>query len=168
MKKQGLKWIFSVLLLTCGLWVWAAEETQNTEEQKSKPAPMRAPRVRQPVIPNAAGQPDARARGRMVSEEMSHQELIKELLDIKKIADEEGATKTSEAIQKMIEKRNEEYQKNMAEMLKRREQIQKQIEERMKARQQRAGRTPGRNVTEEKSASPSAEPAPAAPKTENK
>ena len=60
------------------------------------------------------------------------EELVKELEAVKKIAEEEKATKTVEAIQQLIDKKNAEFKNRQAEMEKRRAEMM----ERMRQRQE--------------------------------
>lgn len=69
-------------------------------------------------------------RQRMAAQAETHAAEIKELEGIKKIAEEEKATKTAEAIQKLIDKKNTEYQKRVEQF----EQMQKQREAQMQKR----------------------------------
>lgn len=175
MKKQRILWSLLVVFLACGLLVYAAESQPDTANQKPKVVRPPRPRVQDqtapgtgegmtepPVpqrIPGGLVRPDSSMspqegyRGQVMSQEMLHMELIKELTEIKKIADEEGAVKTSEAIQKLIDKRNLEYRQSIQAREKRRLEMQKRIEERMKARQQRtAGPPPAKEADEQQPA----------------
>jgi hypothetical protein len=83
-----------------------------------------------------AGRMDAAGREQMLKQRMvqqaeAHRAKIQELLDIKKIAEEENATKTADAIQKLIDKKNAEYQKNVDQV--------EQIRQERAARLQRRG-----------------------------
>lgn len=55
-------------------------------------------------------------RDRMAQQAEKHSAEIKQLMDIKKLAEEEKATKTAEAIQKLIDEKNAVYQKNIEQV----------------------------------------------------
>ena len=67
-----------------------------------------------------------------------HKEAVAELEAIKKIAEEEGAKRTVEALQMMIDKKNAEFKQRM-------EQFETQRRERSKQLEQRTGGRPQRN-----------------------
>ena len=176
MKKKGMCWILLIAFLACGLWVWAAEEEQESndrkpkvmkapdEDMKGRPVPgrgrfsdpsllRRGPEGRERPVPSKSR--EELYRERMLSQGMTHKELIEELVEIKKIADEEGASKTAEAIQKLIDKREQQYKQRTEEMQKRRLEMQKRIQERMKEREQRtsrpaAGKDPEKQMNDQK------------------
>lgn len=70
-------------------------------------------------------------RDRMAQQAEKHSAEIKQLADIKKLAEEENATKTAEAIQKLIDEKNAVYQKNI-------EQVERARRERAARLQERA------------------------------
>jgi hypothetical protein len=53
---------------------------------------------------------------RLAQQADAHAAEIKELLDIKKLAEEENATKTAEAIQALIDKKNNEYKQQVEQV----------------------------------------------------
>jgi len=57
--------------------------------------------------------PQERQRQMLASRADIHKKAIDELEEIKKIAQEEGAVRTVEAVQKMIDKKNDEYKKGI-------------------------------------------------------
>ena len=67
-----------------------------------------------------------------------HKEAVAELEAIKMIAEDEGAKRTVEALQKMIDKKNAEFKQRM-------EQFETQRRERSKQLEQRTGGRPQRN-----------------------
>jgi hypothetical protein len=95
-----------------------------------------------PNAPAATGRPAVQEQPRPQAQdpflvmEKNHQELIGQLTEIKKMAEEEGASRTAGALQGLIDKRNEEYRKNVEEMQNRRMEMQRRIQERMSRRQQ--------------------------------
>ena len=157
MNKQNVIWILLVSFLACGLWGWAAEEKQEPEKPSETETGLQ-PRMLEPPTPRTRGasgdssRPPAmdrpvpvrrtenRGRARMLAPEAAHQELIQELMEIKKLAEEEGATKTVEAIETLIKKRQDQYSQTIQEAQKRRLEMQRRIQERMKQRQMRAER----------------------------
>ncbi len=136
------QWVTLGLILFIGavgvLWAQAQEEgkkdTQITE-QKASQSENASPRSRR-IDPSAA-------RSRTVNREQGRQERaarqsemhrasLKELQDIKTIAEEEGATRTVEAIQKLIDKKNAEFQKGIEQAERARRERAAQVQKRMK------------------------------------
>ncbi len=130
------------VVLTCAVVVWAADETGATKEQVQKEsqlqqAPNKAPglptreqmRGRGPVMPGLGGQQQAYEEF-MKKREEEHKKGIAELEEIRKIAESEKATKTVEALQKMIDKKNADFKKNVEEAEKKRAEMQQRIEQR--------------------------------------
>ena len=74
---------------------------------------------------------------RLAGQMASHKQAVAELEAIKKIAEEEGATRTTEALQKMIDKKNADFKQSM-------ERFESQRSERLKQLQQRMVETPSR------------------------
>jgi hypothetical protein len=70
--------------------------------------------------------------------EARHQELTAELTTILNLAREENAVKTAEAVQKLIDKQNAEYQKNLKLLQERQAEMQRRLQQRLKEREQRA------------------------------
>ena len=70
-------------------------------------------------------------REHMAKQAEIHRAEIKELLDIKAIAEEENATKTAEAIQALIDKKNAVYQKNIEQVERARRERSEQLQKRM-------------------------------------
>lgn len=144
------------LIVTC--LVVAAEQAGNqpargSAVQSNDPdGTARAPRVRtnpqirRPVSYPAAPERESDARGReaMTPEArremynrimaqrggMTHQELIQELEAVKKIAEEENATKTVAALNALITRSNTEFQKQQADMRRRSEDARHQMQRR--------------------------------------
>lgn len=153
MKKRNLIWFLPVTFLICGLWLQAEEQQA---EPKSQAIPARRPRMGQPARPRARvsmtdpntqdrypsrtgrlamQEPSGRqAESPFLMQEKNHQELIGQLTEIKKMAEEEGASKTAQAIQQLIDKRNEEFKKNAEAIQKRQLEMQQRIQERMNRR----------------------------------
>lgn len=156
MKKLIGFWSMLVLFLVVGLWVYAAEPESASGNEKDVSAQTAADlvkagqktaatesslREKSPagrIRRGASASPENAFEARISSRIKVHLELIGELTEIKKIAEEEGAEKTTKAIQDLIDKRNQEHQKSMQELQERRIQMKKRIEERMKARREQA------------------------------
>ena len=108
------KWTGLMLAVLLGTGVVFAEAQQGNT---SKDAQMRERLQR--VAPGRSGDPAAREqmfRDRMAQQAEKHSAEIKQLMDIKKLAEEEKATKTAEAIQKLIDGKNAVYQKNIEQV----------------------------------------------------
>jgi len=143
----------AVVVFGLGVWVWAAESGDDSTAPAPKavrpvrgrerlPLPRRvsmsepnapAPRASQRVL----GQEGR--RDPMAALEARHQELTAELTTILNLAREENAVKTAEAIQKLIDKQNAEYQKNLKLLQERQAEMQRRLQQRLKEREQRAG-----------------------------
>jgi hypothetical protein len=94
-----------------------------------------------PVSPRRRGDPRNRQQAYQEMLEKRgaiHKEAVAELEAIKKIAEEEGAKRTVEALQMMIDKKNAEFKQRM-------EQFETQRRERSKQLEQRTGGRPQRN-----------------------
>lgn len=157
--KKMLLGLAAVAVMTISLAAWAAEEqTTETKDQTTtqQAQPRTNPsrqiitnidpeeqRIRQDIRGRGPWQdPATRGQAAGTAQEMyqnaqqrrqqQHDEAVKELEDLKKIAESENATKTVAAIQKMIDKRNEEYKKQTEEADRRRA----QFTELMRQRQQ--------------------------------
>lgn len=159
MKMKASLAILGIFLLVIGFAVAAEEgagrprpETQArpaerrptaplplTEEQpEGAQAPARPGMRRGPISPDQPGE----AYNRVVAQRsQEHVERIKELEEIKKIAQEENATKTVAAIDALIAKKQAEYQKAQAEEAQRRDEFRQRIQERMENRGQAPART---------------------------
>jgi hypothetical protein len=124
-----------VVMLTCAVVVWAADETGATKAQtpsatKAPGLPMREQmRGRGPAMPGPGGMQQAYEEFTKKREE-EHKKAIAELEEIRKIAESEKATKTVAALQKMIDNKNAEFKKNMEEAEKKRAEMQQRMEQR--------------------------------------
>ena len=113
------------LLMVAGLLIGLAIATEEGEQEvkesvKQNPAPVIKGEMKRPGSQSLAGRP---GRGSVNPQERYqqmlsrraeiHKQAIDELEEIKKIAEEEGATRTVEAIQKMIEKKNTVYKEGI-------------------------------------------------------
>jgi len=99
----------------------AAEKIQEVQRPQLPPMRNRAMADREQMY-----------KERIVKQNEAHKASLKELEDIKKIAEEEGATKTAEAIQKLIEKKDAEFKKNMEQFERARKERAAQIREKVK------------------------------------
>ncbi len=157
--KKMLLGLTGVVILTLSLAAWAAEE-QTTETKDQTTTQQARPRTNpnRPIITNmdpeeqrarqeirgrgpwqdpasrgqAAGTAQELYQNAQQRRQQQHDEAIKELEELKKLAESENATKTAAAIQKMIDKQNEEYKKQTEEADRRRA----QFTELMRQRQQ--------------------------------
>lgn len=157
--KKMLLGLTGVAILTLSLAAWAAEE-QTTETKDQTTTQQARPRTNpnRPIITNmdpeeqrarqeirgrgpwqdpasrgqAAGTAQELYQNAQQRRQQQHEEAVKELEELKKLAESENATKTAAAIQKMIDKQNEEYKKQTEEADRRRA----QFTELMRQRQQ--------------------------------
>jgi len=162
--KKMLLGLAAVTVMTVSLAAWAADE-QTTETKDQTTTQQARPRANpnRPIITNMDAQeqrarqeirsrgpwqdPASRGQAAGTAQDMyqnaqqrrqqQHDEAVKELEDLKKIAESENAAKTVAAIQKMIDKRNEEYKKQTEESDRRRA----QFTELMRQRQQQGAAT---------------------------
>ena len=136
------RWVSVGLILfivTAGvLWAQAQEEgkkdTQVTEQKTTQPE-KGSPRQRR-TDPSAARRRTV-DRQQMYQERAArqsemHRASLKELEDIKKIAEEEGATRTVEAIQQLMDKKNAEFKKGIEQAERTRRERAAQMQERIK------------------------------------
>ena len=110
------------------------EAGQKADVSASKQRQKGAPRV------SASRQGDPRNRQQAYKEMLekrkaNHKKTLAELEEIKKIAEEENATRTAEALGKMIDKKNAEFKQSM-----------EQFEGRRRERSRQLQRTDGRPV----------------------
>ena len=152
MKKTVLIALGLMLFVMSG-FVTAAEKEGTAEDTKVRIRPMPAGREGQAPKVNAAAEarrdrltsrtgrgqsPTARNemyREMMAKQAETHRTALKELEDIKKIAEEEGATKTAEAIQALIDKKDADYKQNIEKFEKARAERAARVEQRLKERQ---------------------------------
>jgi hypothetical protein len=144
METKNMKKVLVGMMIVVGLVfvavTWAATEGQATgTEVQTAPHPgMRPGMPMRGAGPNAQGPAGMQGFENMMKQrEEEHKKAIGELEDIKKIAEGENATKTVDALQKMIDKKNAEFKKTVDEIEKRQkerlEMIQKRQQE-MEAR----------------------------------
>jgi len=111
------------------------KEVKKSEKQNA--APVIKGESGRPGRPSLAGRP---GRGSVNPQERYqqmlsrraeiHKQAIDEIEEIKKIAQEEGATRTVEALQKMIDEKNAEYKKGIEEFTRMQRQRADQIQQR--------------------------------------
>lgn len=150
-KKASLCSIVILLLVT--VLSFAAEKGKESAAAEKKPQvrqPRRASQQTDAQTPARPGlgrgpmNPDERSQmySRMTAQRgSSHQELIQELLELKKVAQEENATKTVAAIEALIESKNALYKQEQIEQEQRREEFRKRMQERMNRQRQTTGST---------------------------
>jgi hypothetical protein len=132
----------AVLLMVVGLFSGAAlsaeenaTEAKKVEKKDVTPAKgdnvLRSGRSSTARVPGQ-GPVDRQDRYRQMLARRGeiHQQAIDELLEIKKIAEEEGATRTVEAIQKIIDKKNAEYKEGVEQFTRQQRERAEQIRQR--------------------------------------
>ncbi|MHC4551436.1 MAG: hypothetical protein ACYSUT_01525 [Planctomycetota bacterium] len=130
MKTKVLTGLSLILFVLAG---FATAEEHKTSAEKNREHSAKT--VRQ--APRGRGQSanrDQMYREMLAKRAESHRASIKELMDIKKLADEEGAVKTAAALQEMIDKKNDEFKKNMERF----EMGRRQRSEKLKTREKKA------------------------------
>jgi len=144
----------AVVVFGLGVLVWAAESGDDSTTPAPAPKAVRPVRSRERlplprrVSMSEPNSPAPRASQRVLGQEgrrdpraaleARHQELTAELTTILNLAREENAVKTAEAIQKLIDKQNAEYQKNLKLLQERQAEMQRRLQQRLKEREQRA------------------------------
>lgn len=112
MKTKVLTGLCLILFVMTGFAAAASERSAGPAGIR-QPAPQSA---RPTATPRAQGNREQMYQEMLAKRTEEHQAAVKELEDIKKLAEEEGATKTAEALQKMIDKKNDEFKQNMDRM----------------------------------------------------
>lgn len=148
--KKVMMVALGVLVLAITASVWAADDTTKAADPQKQVRPDR-PRppmtdeqmemrhqMRERGMQGMPGRDPNMVREAVERRSQMHQQMIKELEAIKAIAQSENATKTVEAIQKLIDSRNAEFKKQTEEMEKRRAEMM----ERMEQRRQQGGPRP--------------------------
>jgi len=140
----------TVFILVCvigALAMAAKEETKSEDVQKRAPQIRRGAQDRiqrpNPIRGRGSFDPQDRRRGyqQMLARRAEmNAAAIAELDAIKKIAEEEGATRTVEAIQALIDKKNAEFKKQMTTMEKQRRERAGQIQQRTERNRSRTER----------------------------
>jgi hypothetical protein len=102
-------------------------------EQRSTPRPM--PERRATTARPGTVDREAAFRDMLAGRAQAHAEAMKELVDLKKLAEEENATKTAEAIQAMIDKKDAEYKKSVEQFERQRRERTEQLQQRLNERQ---------------------------------
>lgn len=124
------------MLVVTGIVCLATGFAAAAEQPSS--APRRMPERRAAARPGTVDR-EAAFRDMLSGRAQAHAEVIKELTDLKKLAEEENATKTAAAIQAMIDKKNDEYKKSVEQFERQRreraEQLQKRLSERQGSRE---------------------------------
>lgn len=111
--KKSIGLVLAVCLISTLLMAESSKEKQPQNESKKADT---AASQRDPRMSSRRGNPADRQQ--MFQEMMSkrieeHKKAISELEEIKKIAEEEDAPRTVEALQKMIDKKNAEFNQRM-------------------------------------------------------
>jgi len=133
------KKICGLVLMACLVSAWVMAETSSGKETKRihKKVGVSASGERKADVPRIS--PDRQRTSmdrrqayqeRLAKQMAGHRQALAELEAIKKIAEDEGATRTVEAIQRMIDKKDAKFKQKM-------EQFEHQRHERSKRLQQR-------------------------------
>ncbi|MDH4203151.1 MAG: hypothetical protein OEV87_09680 [Phycisphaerae bacterium] len=154
------------LLMVAGLLIGLAIATEEGDKEakkseKQNPAPVIKGESGRPGRQSLAGRPGRGSVNRqeryqqMLSQRAEiHKQAIDELEEIKKIAQEEGATRTVEAIQKMIDKKNTAYKEGIEKFTRMQRERAEQIRQRtsepeLTPSEKKAEKTKGAAVQEE-------------------
>ncbi len=138
--------LVAIMGLSASLWAEDdASQTSGDGQQQVKPEKPRSAQMRERGMMGRGGR-DPNAMQQMVQDgierrKQEHQAVMKELEAIKKIAESENATKTAEAIQKMIDAKDAAFKKQVAEVEKRRAEM---MERRNQRTQEPAGEAKGK------------------------
>lgn len=156
--------IFGLILVVCLLSVMVIAKDAKEEPAQQKREGVSARQERPTGGPAARGMQGRRGgaprdrqqmyQQRLAQQATVHKQALAELEAIKKIAEEEDATRTVAALQKMIDKKDAEFKAKM-------EKFEKQRRERSKQATQRTGERPTR-----KAKAPAEPPKPEAAKEE--
>jgi hypothetical protein len=121
MKKMGLMVV--VVALSLSVAAFSAEEPK-AQKPSSKTKAVRGDRAQ-----------SAKTLANQIAQlKQEHQAAIKELEEIKKLANEEKATKTAGALDKLIARRNQEFQKRITPLQQRLDKLQGQTKGGAKAK----------------------------------
>jgi hypothetical protein len=139
--------LVAIMALSASLWAAddASQAKSGDEQKQVMPEKPRSAQMRERGMMGRGGR-DPNAMQQMVQDgierrKQEHQATIKELEEIKKIAESEKATKTAEAIQKMIDAKDAAFKKQVAEVEKRRAEMMEKRNQRM---QESAGEAKGK------------------------
>ena len=113
MRKRKLAGLILGIFVISGFVFAEAEKAKESEEVKKTDVKQMNPRSRSMVPRGSRPDRSQMLRERMQKQMEVHQAALKELADIKKIAEEEGATKTAEALQKLIDKKDAKFKENL-------------------------------------------------------
>jgi hypothetical protein len=133
----------AILLMVAGLFSGRAfsgedgtKEAKKTEKQNV--GSVEKGEIKRPdrsSLPSRSGRgsvdPQQRFQEMLSRQAEIHKKEIDELVEIKKIAEEENATRTAEAIQKVIDKKDAEYKKKIEQATLQQKKRAEQIRERM-------------------------------------
>jgi hypothetical protein len=131
--KKVIIGVVMIVMLTCAVVVWAADEQAAKEQtpQSTSRGPAAQMRGRGPAMSGAGGMQQA-YQELLKKRTAEHQKGIAELEEIKKIAESEKAKKTAEALQKMIDQKNAEFKKSMEDAEKQRTETMERIKQHQK------------------------------------
>lgn len=112
---KNLTWICVLACLAAGLAL-AAEEGRNNTVPARGESSQGVTGVSVPRTPNRTATRDQVYQQRLSRQAELHQAEVSKLTAIKKIAEEENAARTVEAIQKLIDQKNAEYKESLASL----------------------------------------------------
>ncbi|MHC5122750.1 MAG: hypothetical protein ACYSOR_00940 [Planctomycetota bacterium] len=139
--KKTIGFMLAVCLISAVVMAQASGDKKADPKGADASVSRQRPEGAPPVSPRRRGDPRNRQQAYQEMLEKRgaiHKEAVAELEAIKKIAEEEGAKRTVEALQMMIDKKNAEFKQRM-------EQFETQRRERSKQLEQRTGGRPQRN-----------------------
>ena len=134
MKVKKLTGLILAIFVTSG-FVFAKTqkvEAQKEETQKTPQVQRRDPRANPVSRTGSRADRSQMMRERMQKQMEMHQAALKELEDIKKIAEEEGATKTAKALQKLIDKKDTAFKERLQQFEKARRERALRLQEKTK------------------------------------
>lgn len=142
-KKYGLFFTASVLLLLAAVWAADAGNAPAASDSGTADVPTRALRQAGTAQRRSGTAADRElmyqdAVARRMAE---HKAQITELEEIKKIAQEENASRTIEAIQKLIDKKDSQFKQSLEQFERQRRARMEQIQQRTSAQRGREGQT---------------------------
>ena len=139
--KKTIGFMLAVCLISAVVMAQASGDKKTDPKGADTSVSRQRPEGAPQVSPSRRGYPRNRQQAYQEMLEKRgaiHKEAVAELEAIKKIAEEEGAKRTVEALQMMIDKKNAEFKQRM-------EQFETQRRERSKQLEQRTGGRPQRN-----------------------
>jgi len=148
MKVRNLAGIVLVLFVIGGFIFAETETTEQTEKAEQSQVKQQDLSTRSVTARGVRMDRNQMMRERMKKQVEVHQAALKELEDIKKIAEEEGATKTVAALQKLIDEKDAKFKEDLQKIEKARREREKKLKEKVEAQAQKKA-SEAENKTEE-------------------